>query len=166
MKKTLTTLALSVLGLISFAQQDYQISMNMFGRLPVNPGYAGTNQALCATLIGRHQWMGFPGAPKSYMLAADMFHSKINGGAGLTLVSDKLGFDNSFMAKLSYSFHLPLGPGLIGLGVDAGLFQKSLGGDWIAIHPVASDHAIPATAKSSTFDVGFGAYYTIPNKLY
>ncbi|HLC83497.1 MAG TPA: type IX secretion system membrane protein PorP/SprF, partial [Bacteroidia bacterium] len=51
MKKSLTIIAFSITGLVSFAQQDAQFSMNMFNRLSVNPGYAGTNKALCATIL-------------------------------------------------------------------------------------------------------------------
>ncbi|MCE3281096.1 MAG: hypothetical protein K0S44_3287, partial [Bacteroidetes bacterium] len=35
MKKTLTTIALSLTGLVAFAQQDAQFSMNMFNKLSV-----------------------------------------------------------------------------------------------------------------------------------
>ncbi len=172
MKKILTIIALSLTSLVTFAQQDAQFSMNMFNRLAVNPGYAGTNKALCATLLYRQQWVNFPGAPKTGLLSVD-YGQIAHGGVGLTVDQDALGFDKTFKAKLAYSFHQVLGPGTLGIGLDVGMIQKSLSGNFIAPDGTTSanggvDAAIPWNgAKSTTYDLGFGLYYTTFNdKLY
>ena len=46
-----------------YSQQDYQITHYMFDNLSFNPGYAGMNKNICATMIGRQQWSGFSGSP-------------------------------------------------------------------------------------------------------
>lgn len=166
MKKTLITLCCFVIAVTSFAQQDAQFSHNMFNKLAINPGYAGTSQAFCATALYRQQWTGFPGAPKTFLFSGDATINAIRGGIGLTLVSDKLGFDNSFIGKLAYSFNMPVGPGTLGIGIEGGMQQKSLSGPWIAPEGVTGDLAIPATGVSNTiWDLGFGAYYAT-NQLY
>ncbi|MBN8703923.1 MAG: type IX secretion system membrane protein PorP/SprF [Bacteroidetes bacterium] len=167
MIKRFTTLAFASLTALSFAQQDAQFSHNMFNRLAINPGYAGTSQAYCATLIYRNQWTGFEGAPKTILFSGDAFVQPLHGGVGLTVVSDNLGFDKTFIGKLAYSFNQPLGPGILGVGLELGAMQKSLSGNWIAPDgPAALDQAIPAAGVTkTTFDLGFGAYYTT-NKLY
>lgn len=171
MKKVLTIIALSLSGAMAFAQQDAQFSMNMFNRLSVNPAYAGTNKALCATLLYRQQWTNFPGAPKTGLLSVD-YGQILHGGIGLTVDQDQLGFDKTFAAKLAYSFHLPVGPGTLGLGLDVGMIQKSLSGNFVAPDGTATatgggtDMAVPwGGAKSTTYDIGLGFYYTT-NKLY
>ena len=171
MKKTLTIIALSLTGFVTFAQQDAQFSMNMFNRLDVNPAYAGTNQALCAVLLYRQQWTNFPGAPKTGLFSVD-YGEILHGGLGLTAYQDQLGFDKTFAAKLAYSFHWILGPGMLGVGLNAGVMQKSLTGNFIAPDGTSSaanngiDPSIPWTGASrTTYDVGFGLYYTT-NKLY
>lgn len=171
MKKTLTIIALSVTGMVGFAQQDAQFSMNMFNRLSVNPGYTGTNQALCATLLYRQQWTSFPGAPKTFLFSAD-YGRILGGGLGITVDQDALGFDKTLKAKLSYAYHLHLGPtGILGIGLDAGMIQKSLSGNFIAPDGTTTmspgtDQAIPWAGTSAiTYDVGFGLYYTT-KKLY
>lgn len=172
MKKTLTIIALSVTGLAGFAQQDAQFSMNMFNRLAVNPGYTGTNQALCATILYRTQWTAFPGQPKTALLSVD-YGRILGGGLGITVDQDQLGFDKTLKAKLSYAYHLRLGPtGILGIGLDAGMIQKSLNGNFIAPDGTSTmggggtDQAIPWTGSSAiTYDVGFGLYYTT-KKLY
>jgi type IX secretion system PorP/SprF family membrane protein len=165
MKKTLTTVALSIAGLFSFAQQDVQYSMNTFNRLSVNPAYAGMNKALCATLFYRQQWVSFPGAPKTALLSVD-YGQILNGGLGLTIDQDQLGFEKTLKAKVAYSYHLPLKGGILGIGLDAGMIQKSLNGNFIAPDGSSSnggggnDQAIPWTGFSATtYDVGFGLYY-------
>lgn len=172
MKKTLTLIAFSITGLVTFAQQDAQFSMNMFNRLSVNPGYTGTNKALCATILYRDQWDKFPGAPKTGLLSID-YGQIAHGGVGFTIDQDQLGFDKTLKAKLSYSFHIPIGPtGILGIGLDAGMINKSLTGNFIAPDGTSTlggggtDNAIPWTGTgSTTYDVGFGLYYT-NEKLY
>ena len=173
MKKSLTIIAFAITSLVTFAQQDAQFSMNMFNRLDVNPGYAGTNKALCATLLYRQQWVNFPGAPKTGLLSVD-YGEILHGGIGLTVDQDQLGFDKTFAAKLAYSFHQVLGPGMLGIGLDVGMMQKTLSGNFIAPDGTSSsaangtDAAIPWNgAKATTFDMSFGLYYTTFNdKLY
>lgn len=171
MKKILTLIAFSITGLVTFAQQDAQFSMNIFNRLAVNPGYAGTNQALCGTILYRDQWDKFPGAPKTGLLSVD-YGRVLHGGFGLTIDNDELGFDKTLKAKLAYSYHLPIGTGLLGIGLDAGMISKSMSGNFVAPDGTSSDfgggtdNAIPWSGTSATtYDVGFGLYYT-NNNLY
>ena len=170
MKIKLITCALLITGLVTVAQQDAQFSMNMFNRLAVNPAYAGMNKALCGTLLYRQQWTSFPGAPKTGLLSVD-FGEVLYGGVGVTIDQDQLGFDKTLKAKLAYSFHLPLGPGSLGIGLDAGMIQKAITGNFIAPDGTTSsapgnDLAIPWSGTSATtYDLGLGLYYTT-NRLY
>ncbi len=171
MRKRLITIALSVTGLVVFAQQDAQFSMNMFNRLAINPAYAGMNKALCATLLYRQQWNGFTDntgtyvAPKTALLSVD-YGQIAHGGVGLTIDQDRLGAENTFAAKLAYSYHLNLGPGRLGIGLDAGMLQKSINASWVAPDGTTSalgngiDPSIPWNGqKKTTYDLGFGLYY-------
>lgn len=170
MKIKITTITLFITSLAAFAQQDAQFSMNMFNRLAVNPGYAGTNKALCGTLLYRQQWTAFPGAPKTGLLSVD-FGEVLFGGVGLTIDQDQLGFDKTLKAKAAYSFHLPVGPGSLGIGIDLGMIQKSLNGNFIAPDGTTTatpglDNSIPWSGTSAiTYDVGLGLYYST-RKMY
>lgn len=159
MKKSLLTLSLSVACFAGIAQQDVQFSQNMFNKLAINPGYAGTSRAICATLFYRNQWMGFDGAPKTILFSGDAYIPKIHGGLGLTFFNDQLGFDKSNHIKLAYSFNQPIGPGVLGIGVEGGVIMKSLAGAWLAPTDYTKDAAIPGDVSSTTYDVGFGIYY-------
>lgn len=177
MRKKILFFACSFIGLVSFAQQDAQFSMNMFNKLSINPGYAGTtysgykSQGICATMLYRNQWSGFSGAPKIGLLSVD-YGTIWHGGIGLTVDQDVLGFDKTFKAKLAYSFHQHIGAnGVLGIGIDAGMISKSFNGEFKAPDGSTStapgpDQAIPWSGSSATtYDLGFGLYYTT-KKLY
>lgn len=170
MRKTLTTIALAASTVVAFAQQDAQFSQNMFNKLSINPGFAGTNKAICATALYRQQWVSFPGAPKTGLISVDAYLPPAHGGVGLTICSDQLGFDKTLIAKAAYSYHLILGPGTLGIGLEAGIMQKQMTGTWITpdlATPATHDAAIPdQRAAKTVFDLGFGAYYTTDNGMF
>src|SRR3989304_9823771 len=109
------------------AQQDPQFSQNMFIKLPINPGYAGTNGAICATAVYRTQWVGFDGHPKTILFAVDAPIPSLHGGAGLTIVSDRLGNFNFMHVCGAFSYHKTIGAtGLLGIGLELGMLQSSV----------------------------------------
>lgn len=152
-------------GGASFAQQDPQFTQYMFDRLSINPAYAGIGGNICATALLRQQWSGFDGAPKTALVNVHGPINKINSGIGLSVYFDKLGQQNNTAARLSYAYHFRLNGGTskLSLGVYAGLINRTLGNDWIAVDPVADDAAIPSNGRSASgFDLGGGIYYQGP----
>ena len=162
-----------------FAQQDPQYTQFMHVKQAYNPGYAGTSDALCFGALYRQQWVNFPGAPRTGIFTFDAAVQPLHGGVGLFVASDRLGNDNTVMARASYSFHLyglgGNGTGRLGIGLEAGILQKTITGTWIPPQTL-NDPSIPNnTAVGGTGspafnklnpDFGFGLYYTIPNKMY
>lgn len=165
MKKVLLTLLIASSSIFVFAQQDPQFSQNMFNRLQPNPATAGSNDAICADLLYRSQWVSFDGAPKTMLLSVDAPVDVLHGGLGLTVMSDKLGFEKSLVAKLAYALRFSVGSGNIALGVDGGILQKSLEGGLISDGGVfnpnqTDDDLIPKSSVSGTkFDLSAGVYY-------
>jgi type IX secretion system PorP/SprF family membrane protein len=162
-----------------FAQQDPQYTQFMHVKQAYNPGYAGTSDALCFGALYRQQWVNFPGAPRTGTFTFDAAVQPLHGGVGLFVASDRLGNDNTVMARASYSFHLyglgGNGTGRLGIGLEAGILQKTINGTWIPPQTL-NDPSIPNNSAvggtgSPAFnklnpDFGFGLYYTIPNKMY
>jgi type IX secretion system PorP/SprF family membrane protein len=170
MKKNLFFFLLSIIvGTASVtAQQDAQFSQNMFNRLAINPGYAGSSNAICATLLGRQQWMGFgDGAPKTFLLSVDAPVKLLHGGIGLNVMQDKIGFFNSTIVNLSYAYRMPLGPGVLGIGINGGIINNQINGNWVAVDDYTTDRAIPNQGVSDmVIDASFGLYYNIGEQLY
>ncbi|PCI97784.1 MAG: hypothetical protein COB15_07175 [Flavobacteriales bacterium] len=165
MKKLLISTTFLFAGFVATAQQDVQWTQNMFNQLSINPGSTGHNGGICATFLTRSQWMGFDGRPQTHLFSADARLSK--HGIGLTVFQDKLGIESSLIAKLSYAYHLNLGPGELGIGLDVGMVSKSFGDEFVAIDDYTQDPSIPNEESSAiTFDAGFGLFYSIKNKMY
>jgi len=122
MKKiTLFALLALIFGSVA-AQQDPMYSQYMFNQLVINPAYAGNKKFVSTSLLYRHQWAGFAGAPKT---AVASIHGPWHGkkvGLGLTIMNDHIGVTNRFEIKGDYAYHIPLTEDLkLSLGLSAGL---------------------------------------------
>lgn len=163
--KTLNKITLvSVLTLGSLtiqAQQDPMYTHYMYNTLSVNPGYAGSRDALTVTALHRSQWVDFNGAPLTQTLT---MHSPLRNqhiGLGLSVMNDKIGPINntSVKADFAYRFQLTQKSKLaLGLSAGANIFQANLSSLQLdqQIDPVfesnIKNHATP--------NFGFGAYYS------
>ena len=160
-------------SLQTFAQQEAQFSHNMYNNMAINPGYAGMRDAICATALMRQQWVGFTdadgnkGAPQTNLISLDGAIKPLRGGLGMTIFQDKLGFEKNIGVKLGYAYHLHLGPGRLGLGLQVGFLNKEI--DFSKFKPIdATDPILAPKNVQSTMitDISFGGYYQIPQKLY
>lgn len=150
-----------------YSQQDPQFTQSMFNQMSINPGYAGSNDMICFSLLTRQQWVGFEGSPSSTVLTANTPFKLfgIPSGAGLSLMNDQVGFENNLSIALAYAYRLDLGPGKLGIGLNAGVFNKALKPEWQIPSsenhtPVAGDPLIPENDESHvSLDLGLGLYY-------
>ena len=168
MKKVLFGLFLLTLGYTAKAQQDYQFTHYMYDKLSFNPGYAGLNKSICGTIIFREQWSGFDGNPTTALINVHSPVKMLRGGLGFTYVSDKLGFESNNLARLSYSYHMGLGVGDLGIGISAGILQKSIQANWITPDgtPAIDDASIAVSGANGLVpDINFGVFY-LQNQLY
>ncbi len=170
LKSTVLAICGLMVGFAANAQQDPQFTQNMFNKLYPNPGVAGSNNAICGTLLGRQQWVGFNGKPTTYLFSAHMPLSMITQlpiGAGLSVYSDRLGQFNYTGFKLAGSYRLAVGPGNLGIGISLGMLSLNLEDGWIALDDFTLDPTIPdAGAGKATFDADLGVHYEIQDKLY
>ena len=151
----------------AMAQQDPQFTQNMFNKLSYNPAYAGSNSALCGTVLHRQQYTGFEGNPVTTVFTVEKDFTFLpfymnSSGIGLTVMQDELGFEKTFSAKLAYSHLLKpkFLPGFLRLGIEGGIINKSIEGSFIARDDPNLDNAIPvAGANDLAINAGFGAYY-------
>lgn len=150
-----------------FSQQDPLSSQYMFNALTYNPGVAGVSGMICATAINRQQWVGFTGAPSTtvFNVSAPVRPFKIRSGVGLLVESDNVGFDKDINISASYSYHLDVGQGVLGIGINAGMLNKTLNPKWViptgdSHTPPSGDPLIPENKESYVaFDAGLGLYY-------
>jgi len=160
-------LLIFVSGGIALAQQDPQFSHNMFNHMAVNPGYAGSQGLVNATILNRQQWMGFEGNPQTTLLSvnAPVKPFGISSGVGFSFMDDRLGFEKNTSIMASYAYRMEIGPGKLGIGLNLGLLNKSLDGKWTIpdsdLHiPPTQDPAIPdEQVAAMAFDMGLGVFF-------
>ncbi|MEM9051860.1 MAG: type IX secretion system membrane protein PorP/SprF [Bacteroidota bacterium] len=157
-----------------FGQQDPQFSQFMYDRLSINPAFAGSKDAICATLIGRQQWSGLSGEPSTALLNVSAPINSIKSGIGATVYLDEIGPQSTAVGRFSYAYHLKIsGSTKLGLGVGLGFISSSINSDWIAydygddgligLGTGAGDPSINAqNQNATTFDASFGAYLYNP----
>ena len=161
-----------------YAQQDPQFTQFMHSKLIYNPGYAGTSEAICANVLARQQWVSFPGAPKTGLLSFDMPIGQMPIAIGLNVMNDQIGFDKTLFARLALSYNRRVGAGVLGIGVDGGILQKQINGEWIApdgknVYDPSIPSYVSGTLTASnpglnklTYDCGLGIFYSVANKMY
>ena len=167
MKKLIFASLVIIIALDMGAQQDPQFSQYMFNQMAINPGYAGSNDMICATLLNRQQWVGFNGAPSStvFHINAAIKPFGVSSGVGLFIMNDQAGFSKNLNISGSYSYRLDLGPGKLGIGINLGMYNQSLEPEWFIPDSdhhtdVNGDPLIPANNESIfVFDMGFGLFY-------
>lgn len=162
MKKTLLALLASAcIAPAAMAQQDPHYSHFMYNQVAYNPAYCGTEGMINATLVYRNQWVGMDGGPNTTALCADapVRLMGTQGGAGLTIISDNVGFESNFTAKAAYAQHFQAGSGQLSIGVDAGLYNKAVDGDWQ--FPDQPESIFSGKCRKMIFDLGAGIYYTV-----
>ena len=159
MKKLLIIIVTVVSG-TTMAQQDAMFTHYMFNTQAVNPGYAGTRNALTVTGLHRSQWVGFDGAPITQTLTLHTPVANDKLGLGLSVVNDKIGPINttSFFVDFAYKFKVSQ-KGKLSLGLKAGanLMQGAL--TTLELDQTG-DNAFSQNIESQFLpNFGFGAYY-------
>jgi type IX secretion system PorP/SprF family membrane protein len=163
MKKTIPAiLLLFVCHLTSWAQQQPQFTHYGFNGMYISPAYAGITNRPEIQTIYRYQWLNYDatfddgGSPRTLLLTAHTPVRLLKGGLGITLMQDQIANTRIQQAALSYSFHLNLGEGKLGVGVQANINNIRKG----SYRPIdEGDPSIPFNSNDSKYDMGAGLWY-------
>ncbi|HKJ42520.1 MAG TPA: PorP/SprF family type IX secretion system membrane protein [Sunxiuqinia sp.] len=169
MKKLFYFLFLLIfVNLAAKAQQDPQFTFNKATQFAVNPGYAGSNDALTGLILNRYQWSSYKGAPKTLLFSVETTTNIFGGksGIGMNILSDEQGFEKNVLVNLNYSYHKATNLGDLGIGASFGVFNKSITSNWdltstdgYQYTPAANDPLIPIGDVSQvTLDAGLGLF--------
>lgn len=146
----------------SKAQYDAMFTQYMFNEMFINPAYAGSKEAMSATLLHRQQWVGFAGRPitTSFSLHGPLMQNKM--GVGLSVLNEKIGAQNRNLFYGSYAYRMTLGEtGKLALGLMGGIETQGNKFGQVKVNDIGS--ADPQFSQNSPNIVapnfGFGAYY-------
>jgi len=156
-----------------FAQQAPMFTNYSKSYGTVNPGFYGLSEGVNAMSIYRDQYTGFNDwstgervSPRTFLISADLPIKAIAGGLGLSVVKDKIGFEDNVGVNLGYSYHLDLGAGTLGIGLAMNFTNRTV--DFSQAKPLEEgDPSIPSGKQSDMlFDGNLGVYYMVPDQFY
>jgi len=158
-------IAMLTIPCIAFSQQDALFTQYMYNKLEFNPAYAGSHEVLSMDVLGRFQWVGIQGAPRTlcFTIHTPLPYNHI--GIGLYAYQDELGptIDYNLMGSFAYRIIFP--DSKLCFGISAGIKYYDI--NWSALNPKdPSDPALSDQVKNKVVpDVDFGIYY-YGNKFY
>jgi type IX secretion system PorP/SprF family membrane protein len=91
------------------SQSDFDLSQRWFNESIYNPGATGNSFTTGVFLHSRAQWIGTDGAPVTNAISVDTYVDNISSGFGLAVSTDKIGYLNSWSAKLAYAYYIRIG---------------------------------------------------------
>lgn len=158
MKKNIIIIALVLLGIQGFAQQNSVLNQYIFNPMTINPAYAGTKQWTHVNLSYSALWVGFDGAPSTQMLSIEGAPTK-SMGLGLQLINDKIGAQNQQGLFGSYSYILKLNEKVnLSMGLAVGLSNFMVDGGKLNAETI-DDNFVPLNRINNfRFDPKFGLF--------
>ena len=147
------------------SQYDAQFSQNMFNKLAVNPAYAGASENINLVALNRNQWNGNM-AVKTTVFSGDMpvKFFNLNSGVGINFMNDEIGNFTNLSILLNYAVKFELGRGTLSVGLNLGLLNQSVKGEWYyptegTVYDESDPHVPASDVTGSAFDSGLGVYY-------
>lgn len=155
------------------AQQEAHFAQNMFNHMAINPGFAGSGDAICANGIVRQQWQGFKDeegnsvAPETYLFSIHSPLRILHGGLGLTIIQDKVAFNKEIGLKIAYAYRTDFAGGTLGIGAQLGFLNGTI--DFSKFKPLDEDDPLISSKSEKSdmlLDFGFGVFYSVQNRYH
>jgi type IX secretion system PorP/SprF family membrane protein len=157
--KHIVLLAVMLVSLKGFTQQDPMFTQYMNNPVLINPAYAGTFGNLNVNGIFRKQWVGIDWQPTTTSISVTSPFLDYSTGVGFTFLYDDIGPLSQTGIYADYAYHLNFGESQLSLGLKAGFnyYVKDLQGlsindfdRWVALSPLTTKFL---------FNTGVGAFY-------
>lgn len=167
------TIIIVALSGIMMAQQAPMFTNYSNSYASVNPGFGGLSDGLNVMGIYRDQWTGFKDntynvlvSPKTMLFSGDMPVKLLQGGVTLSVMKDKIPYEDNINLNLGYSYHLDLGSGVLGIGMAFNMLNRTV--DFGKFHPTVDNDPILPTGEESDMllDANFGLYWQVPETFY
>jgi type IX secretion system PorP/SprF family membrane protein len=161
LKKVTFALVLTLGSLTIYGQQDPMFTHYMYNTLAINPGYAGSRDALTVTALNRSQWVDFKGAPVTQTLTMHTPLKNEHIGIGLSVLNDKIGPTNNTSVVFDFAYRIKLNEKsklALGLSAGANILQSNL--NTLQLDQQNDQVFQNNISNHTTPNFGFGAYYS------
>lgn len=150
---------------VLYAQQQATYSQYMFNPLAINPAYAGSQEALSVSALGRFQNVGLPGAPNTQTFTAHSPLLNQRVGLGLLVIHDQLSVINQTGVHFSYAYRLPIkrDKATLSFGLQAGMSMYRADYSSLELYNSAAtgnpDPLFSQDIRESRPNIGAGVFY-------
>jgi type IX secretion system PorP/SprF family membrane protein len=162
-KRSLAAGLLFLGGTALHAQFDAMFTQYMFNETFINPAYAGSKEAMSATLLHRQQWVSFPGRPitTSFSIHGPLMDNKM--GVGLSVLSEKIGAMTRNLVYGDYAYRVKVHEGgTMAFGLMGGLDNQIYRYSTLRVSDDPNAQADPnfqSTPNVMAANFGTGLYY-------
>ena len=164
--KRLYLLASLLIPCFALAQNDMQFSHFMYNEIVYNPGATGNSDKLITSLVARQQWLGIDNSPSTQFFNAHAYLEQVKGGVGITVLNDRLGYENMLNLKLNYAYHLKISEKTtFSTGLSAGFINKRLDGTKLVYEQGGDPDAVLTQTSEFIPDFGFGFEFNTSNLI-
>jgi type IX secretion system PorP/SprF family membrane protein len=123
-KRFLVLLAAFAFGLPAKAQQAPIYSQYMLNGLVLNPAYASMDESASVTVMGRNQWVGVPGAPKTAWMSFNTPFKETKTNIGFSAMRESITVDTRTDFNLMASQKVSLSENVnLAMGLQVGMSQ-------------------------------------------
>lgn len=143
---------------LMYSQQDPQYTQYMYNMHVLNPAYAGSQGTLSIGLLGRTQWEGIDGAPRTITATINAPIGK-NVGMGFSVIADEIGpvKEQNLYADFSYTIETS-DEGRLAFGIKGGFTFQTI--DFLRLSTNQQDDPLFAENLNETYpNFGAGAFY-------
>lgn len=170
MKRKILFLISLFATMLVMAQYDPDVSHYYEVPSSFNPSAIGDRDYMRIGAVGRMQWVGVDGAPRTFTGVADM-PFKLDDkriGLGANVMQESIGLYKTLAASLQGAFKFKGAGGMWSIGIQAGIYDQSFNGSKVILpsdndYHQSVDEAIPTQDVHGTaFDLGAGLWYTHP----
>ena len=156
MKRYLFFLAQLMISVPTLAQQDPLYSQYLNNPFVLNPAYAGLTDNLNLSISYRSQWTGLEGSPKTMNANGHISLLNNRAGAGLMVISDRIGNTTINEILSSYSYRIKItNEKTVSFGLQAGMVNYQIDNSKVTPWDV-TDHLFQGNSSESKPSIGFG----------
>lgn len=155
-------LYLFLIAMNAEAQQVATYSQYMFNALAINPAYAGSHEALSATVLARFQNVGLKGAPNTQTFAVHSPLLKKRVALGALFIHDQLSVINQTGVHFQYAYRIPVSTkdkGVLSFGLQGGISMYNAEYTSLDVFD-PNDVAFAQNIRQTRPNIGAGIYYS------
>lgn len=147
---------------LMYGQQDPQYTQYMYNMNVLNPAYAGSQGTLSIGVLGRTQWVGILGAPRTLTAA---IHAPVgkNVGLGFSAIADEIGPVKEQNVYMDFSYTLQTSDeGRLAFGIKGGFTFQNI--DFLSLSTSQMEDPLFVNNLNEIYpNFGIGSFYYTDN---